>query len=136
MFWKILCIDLIFTNEPNMVIDFEVHSSLHEKCYHQIIYFKLNLIIDCPPPYIHKMADSNRSDTDSINSSIEIFYQSCLFSGKDVHEQVKFLNKTLLNIFDNVIPNKVILSDDKDPRWMDDKIEKLIKRKTCYFIVD
>ena len=35
-------IDLIFTNHPNLVMDSGVHPSLI-KCYHQIIYSKLNL---------------------------------------------------------------------------------------------
>ena len=56
-------IDLIFTNQPNIVMDSGVHLSLHEKCHHQIIYSKLNLRIEYPPPYIRKMWDYNRSET-------------------------------------------------------------------------
>ena len=44
------CIDLIFTNQPNIVMDSGVDSSLHPKCHHQIIYSKLNLKIEYPPP--------------------------------------------------------------------------------------
>ena len=46
------CIDLIFTNQPNIVMDSGVHFSLHEKCHHQIIYSKLNLRTEYPPSYI------------------------------------------------------------------------------------
>ena len=60
---------------------------------------------------------------------IEIFDWSYLFSGKNVHEQVGLFNKTLLNIFPNFIPNKIILCDDKNSPWMNDEIKKLIKRK-------
>ena len=49
------CIDLIFTNHPNIVVDSGVDSSLHSKCHHQITYSKLNLKIEYPPPYIRKM---------------------------------------------------------------------------------
>ena len=83
-----------------------------KKCHHQIIDSKLNLKIEYPPPYIRKIQDYNRSETDSINISIEIFG---LFSGDNVHEQVELFNKILLKIFDNFIPNKIILCDDKDP---------------------
>ena len=31
------CIDLIFTNQPNIFMYSGVHSSLHKKCHHQII---------------------------------------------------------------------------------------------------
>ena len=58
------CIDLIFTNQQSIVMDSGVHLSLHEKCYHQIIYSKLNLRIEYPPPYIRKIWDYNRSETD------------------------------------------------------------------------
>ena len=44
------CIDLIFTYQPNIVLDSGVHSSLHPKCHHQIIYSKLNLKIEYPLP--------------------------------------------------------------------------------------
>ena len=127
------CIDLIFTNQPNIVMDSGVHLSLHEKCHHQIIYSKLNLRIEYPPPYIRKIWDYNRSETDSVNRSIEIFDWPSLFSGKNVHEQVELFNKTLLNIFHNFIPNKIILCDDKDPPWMNGEIENLIKRKNWLF---
>ena len=44
------CIDLIFSNQPNLIMDSEVDRTLHSKCHHQIIYVKLNLKIEYPPP--------------------------------------------------------------------------------------
>ena len=40
------CIDLIFMNQPNFVIDTGVHPSLHPNCHLQIVFSKLNLKID------------------------------------------------------------------------------------------
>ena len=37
------CIDLIFTSQPNMIMDSGVHPSLHSNCHHQIIYAKFDL---------------------------------------------------------------------------------------------
>ena len=37
------CIDLIFTSQPNMIMDSGVHPSLHSNCHHQIIYVKFDL---------------------------------------------------------------------------------------------
>ena len=37
------CIDLIFTNQHNLVIESGVHPSLHLKCHHRIVFAKLNL---------------------------------------------------------------------------------------------
>ena len=48
-------VDLIFTSQLNIAIDSRVHLSLHEKCYHQIIYLKLNLKSEYRPPYIRKI---------------------------------------------------------------------------------
>ena len=52
-----------------------------------------------------------------------------------MHEQVEIFKKTLLNIFHNFIPNKIILWDNKDPPWMKGKIKKKkkIKRKNWLF---
>ena len=123
------CIDLIFSNQPNLIMDSGVHATLHSKCHHQIIYAKLDLKIEYPPPYTCKIWNYSRSETDLINRSIESFNWSKLFSGKNVHEQVELFNKTLLNIFYNLIPNKIIVYDGRDPPWIDYEIKKMIKRK-------
>ena len=96
-------------------------------------YAKLNLKIEYPPPYSRKIWNYNRSETDLIKRSIESFDWSKLFSGKNVHEQVELFNKTLLNIFHNFIPNKIIVCKDRDPPCMNDEIKKMIKRKNWLF---
>ena len=40
------CIDSIFTDLPNSVVDSGVHPSLHTNCHHQITFCKFNLIIE------------------------------------------------------------------------------------------
>ena len=45
------CIDLIFTSQPNIVLDSRVHSSLHPNSHHQIVFAKFNLKVYYPPPY-------------------------------------------------------------------------------------
>ena len=58
------CIDLIFSNQPNLITDSGMHPKLHSKCNHQIIYSKLNSKIEYPPPYTREIWDYNRSETD------------------------------------------------------------------------
>ena len=123
------CIDLIFSNQPNILMDSGVHSSLHEKFHHQIIYSKLSLKIKYPPPHICKNWDYNRTETDLMNRSIEIFDLCYLFSSENVHEPAELFNKMLLNIFHNFIRNKIILCDDKDPPWINGEIKKMNRRK-------
>ena len=108
------CIDLSFTNQPNLVMDAGVHPSLHSKCHHQVIYAKLNLQIEYPPLYTREIWDYAKAQFDLINKAIENFDSNKLFSGQDIHNQVNLFNTTILNIFRNFIPNKVILCDDKE----------------------
>ena len=44
-------IDLIFTSQPNLVLESGVHSFLHPTCHHQDVFAKFNLSILYPPPY-------------------------------------------------------------------------------------
>ena len=44
------CVDLMFTDQPNRLVDSGVHPSLHSNCHHQIAYCKLNLKIKYPLP--------------------------------------------------------------------------------------
>ena len=45
------CIDLIFTTQPNIVLEFGVHRSLHQNCHHQIIFAKFNMNVYYLSPY-------------------------------------------------------------------------------------
>ena len=45
------CVDLIFTWQPNLVVDSGVHPSLHLNFHHQIMNAKFNLKFQVPPPY-------------------------------------------------------------------------------------
>ena len=45
------CIELIFTSQPNLVMEFGVRSSLHSNCHHQIVIARINLKMCYPPPY-------------------------------------------------------------------------------------
>ena len=36
------CINLIFTHQPNIVLDSGVHPPFHEQCHHQIVYGRLS----------------------------------------------------------------------------------------------
>ena len=42
------CINLIFTDQPNYIIDCSTHPSLHPNCHYQITFCKLNLKVEYP----------------------------------------------------------------------------------------
>ena len=49
--------------------------------------------------------------------------------------QVPVFNETILNIFSNFVPNKIITYNDKDPIWMNDKIKSKVKSKNQLYKV-
>ena len=126
-------IDLIFTNQPNLVTESGVHPFLHPKCHHQIVFAKLNPKVEYPPLYEHLIWDYKNADIPSINCPINIFDWGNLFEGKNVHEKVHFFNKTILNIFHNYIPNKTILCNEKDPAWFNNEIRKILTMENKIF---
>ena len=67
------CIDLIFTDQPNLFIESGVHTSLHEQCHHQIIYGKLSVSNISLPPYTRRIWHYNKADFVAIMKSIEMF---------------------------------------------------------------
>ena len=76
-----------------------------------------------------------KSNNGAIKRAIELVNWNFLFSHKNVHEQVVIFNQTLMNIFSNYIPKKLITVDDKDPPWMNEYIKKKIldKKIACKF---
>ena len=68
-----------------------------------------------------------------INCEIDQFDWVNLFLDKNINEQVSLFSQTILNIFHNFIPSKIILGDGRDPPWMNDRIKHLIKKKKDIF---
>ena len=50
-----------------------------------------------------------------------------MFSNKSVHQQAKILNNTLMNVFSNFIPGKLVTCSDKDQSWVSEYLKKKIK---------
>ena len=123
------CIDLIFTDQLNLVVNCGTHSSLNSKCHHQITHCKLNLIIEYPPPYERLVWDYKKANIENIKKSLESVNWETLFDNKSVNTQVCIFNETIMNIFSNFVPSKLVTFDDSDPPWMNDFIRSKIKWK-------
>ena len=52
-----------------------------------------------PPPYKRLVWDYQKANIDSIQKSFKQTNWTFLFSNKSVHQQVKILNNTLMNVF-------------------------------------
>ena len=122
-------IDLVFTNQPHLVMEGCVSSSLVSTCHHEIILAKLNLKVEYPPFYERVFWDSSSPGKVSINWAINAIDWEKLFPNKPVESRVSEVNNLLLNIYSNYIPNKIVLCEDKDPPWLANWIRAVIKMK-------
>ena len=123
------CIDLVFTNQPHLVMDSGVHNSRSSTCHHDIVFAKLNLKVEYPPPYERVFWDYSRADKVSIKPAINAIDWEELFASKPVESEVSKLSNLLLNICSNYIPNKTVLCDDKDLSRMTNEITTVIEMK-------
>ena len=127
------CIDLIFTDQPNLSVNCGVHASIHPNCHHQIVYSRFNLHIYYPPPYQRLIWDYKKADATKIRKALDSVNWERLFDKKNVNAQVLKLNETTLNVFRNYVPSKYLTIDDKDPVWMNETIKSKIKIKNKIF---
>ena len=68
-----LCIDLLVTDQPNIILDSGTRASLDSYCHHQIIYCKVNFKILPPLPFERKIWHYNRADLAAIKRSMTNF---------------------------------------------------------------
>ena len=77
------CINLIFRNPPNLIIESGVHPSLHPKCHHQVKFGKLivkpgypplckRLIWDYKMPILHQLIVQLTFLTGVIHSKVKL----------------------------------------------------------------
>ena len=95
------CIDLIFTDQPNLSVNSGVHASLHPICHHQTVHTKLNLNISYLPPYQHLIWDYKKADSEKIRKALDSVNWERLFNKKDIDAQAAVFNETTLNVFCN-----------------------------------
>ena len=127
------CIDLIFTNHPDLLINSGIHHSIHPNCHHQIIYAEINFKIFFPPPYERRIWHYNRADYDGIRRSMYNFDWDGTFRNINIDEQVQIFSNVILNIMSNFIPNEIITINDKDPPWITSNIKNKIANKNSLF---
>ena len=127
------CLDLIFTDQPNLLINSGVHSTPHSKCHHQIVYSSFNLDILYPPPYQRLTWDYKKADSTKIRQALDSVNWERFFYKKDPNAKVATLNETILNVFRNYVPNKYKTVDDKDPVWMNEIIKSKMKIQNKLF---
>ena len=123
------CIDLIFTSSEDFVSESGVLPTLHSRCHHQLVYAKFNFKIPLPPAYKRRIWDFSRADPISINRALGDINWDVAFHGLDLDSRVSFLTECVINVFTNLVPNKIITVRAKDALWMTPEIKRLLLEK-------
>ena len=108
-------VDLIFTDQPSLIINNGIHASLHSSCHHEIIHCTFNLNILYPHPYQRLLWNYKKADVSKIKKVLKLVNWDRLLDNKNVDFQVLILNDIKQNVFTNLVPNKYVTFDDKDP---------------------
>ena len=127
------CIDLIATDQPNIILDCGTRASLDTYCHHQIIYCIINFRIP-PPRFERRIWHFNRANTAAIKRSMNSFpWFQHLKITTDPNWQVKTFTDTFLNIVSNFIPNETKRFVPRDPPWITKPLKTMLNRKNRLF---
>ena len=67
------CIDLVITDQPNLILDSGTRPSLDSFCHHQIIYCKANINLPPPPPYEREIWHYHRANVTLLRRNMSNF---------------------------------------------------------------
>ena len=84
---------IVFSTKVNLV--YLLYSTTQR---YPIIFSNFNLMIKCPPPYEELVWENKKANIDSIQKVLQQFNWRFLFSKKSVHQQVKILNNSFMNV--------------------------------------
>jgi len=128
------CIDLVVTDQPNIVLDCGTRSSLDHFCHHQITQCRINFRIPPPPPFERKIWHYNRADSAGIKRSMINFpWREHLNNNTNPNWQVNTFTDIFLNIMSNFIPNETKKIVPRDPPWITKPLKTLLNRKNRLF---
>ena len=128
------CIDLIFTDQPNIVLESGTRSSLDPLCHHQLTHCRINYKIPPPPSFERKIWVYHRANALLIKNAIARFpWEDHFRNNPDPNWQAESFTEIILNIISNFIPNRVIRVVPRDPPWIDKNLKKLLNRQKRLF---
>ena len=124
------CIDLIVTDQPNLVLDSGVRPSLDPTVKHQMIFCKINFKIPPLPKFIRKIWYFNRAKIDLIRKAISEFpWAAHLQRLQNPNQQAKFLTEFILNVMSNFVPNEEKKICPRDPEWLTGNVKNLLRKQ-------
>ena len=128
------CIDLIVTDQPNIILESGARASLDSYCHHQIIHCKLNFRIPPPLPFERKIWHFHRANSAAIKRCMTSFpWRLYLSINTDPNWQVKTFTDIFLNIMSNFIPNEIKRFVPRDPPWITKALKTMLNKKNRIF---
>ena len=127
------CIDHIFTNQRNTIIDSGVIPSPDPFCKHSIIYGKINLSLPSPPPYKRVIWEYNNSDVLQISESLSSIDWHLIFKDKTADEMVDLFQTKFLATMNSFIPNKILTINDRDAPWVTPEVKTVLRKNKRVF---
>ena len=124
------CIDLVITDQPNLVLDSGTRPSPDPLCHHQIIYCKSSFSLPPSPPYEREFWYYPRANKDLLQRSMGNFpWEQRLNLNPDPNWQVKEFTKIFLNIMSNFIPHEMRKITPRENPWITKPLKAMINRK-------
>ena len=122
------CIDHIFTNQRNTIIDSGVIPSPDPCCKHSIIYGKINLSVPAPPPFKRVMWEYNKSDILQIRKSLTLIDWHGVFKDKTPDNMVDLFQTKFLATMNSFIPNKIVTINGRDAPWVTPEVKTVLRK--------
>ena len=124
------CIDLIFTNQPNLFLENGVHPTLHEQCYHHIVFANITAHNLAPPLYKRKLRYYDQANIPAIKRSTELYkWQETFQELKCPTLQARTLTEDLTSNFSNFIINEIKTVRSRQAPWLTQSIRNFIRKK-------
>ena len=95
----------------------------------------MNLHIVYPPPYLREIWHYREANRGLIRYAIKEFNWERAFSNTSVNKKVDIFNRTVLNILSNFIPHEIIVCNEKDPPWFNNRRKTLIQEKSATYMI-
>ena len=127
-------IDLIVTDQPNIILESGTRASLDSYCHHQIIHCKVNFRISPLLPFERQIWHFNRASSAAIKRCMVSFpWRQHLNLNTDPNWQVKAFTDIFLNIMSNFIPNETKRFVPRDPPWITKSLKTMVNKKNRFF---
>ena len=124
------CIDLIVTDQPNIILESGTRASLDAYCHHQITYCRVNFRIPPPLPFERKVWHFNRANSAAIKRCMTSFpWRQHLNIDTNPNWQVKTFTDVFLNMMSNFIPNEIKRFVPRDPPWITKALKTMLNRR-------